>query len=447
MPSRNGALPKWPTRRDRVAQQHCENARPVTLICIIFALLGAPLFAVIAAAALAGFHSQGVDLAVVAIEIYRLAETPVLLAIPLFTFAGYVLGESGAPQRLVRLSNALLGWLPGGLAIVAVVTCALFTAFTGASGVTIVALGALLYPALKQAGYRPRFGLGLVTSSGSLGILFAPSLPLILYGVVAQSLGARVNIDDLFVAGLLPGTLMLVLLAGYCMLQTREGSANLQAFSRVEAWRALRAAMPEIPLPLIVLGGIYGGYLAVSEAAAVTALYVLLVEVAMRREIKWRQLPEVMRESMTLVGGILIILGVSLASTNYMIDTELPTRIFDIIREYIDDKLTFLIALNVFLLVLGMMLDVFSALVIMIPIILPIALDYGVNPLHLGIIFLANMQLGYFTPPVGMNLFIASYRFDKSIVELCLATWPFFLLLLIAVAIITYWPALSTVLL
>ncbi|MDH3712311.1 MAG: TRAP transporter large permease subunit [Gammaproteobacteria bacterium] len=419
----------------------------MTLVCILFALFGAPLFAVIAAAALAGFHSEGVDLSVVAIEIYRLAETPVLLAIPLFTFAGYVLGESGAPQRLVRLSNALLGWLPGGLAIVAVVTCALFTAFTGASGVTIVALGALLYPALKQAGYRPRFGLGLVTSSGSLGILFAPSLPLILYGVVAQSLGARVNIDDLFVAGILPGTLMLVLLAGYCMLQTRDGSAALQAFSRVEAWRALRASMPEIPLPFIVLGGIYGGYLAVSEAAAVTALYVLLVEVAMRREIEWARLPAVMRESMTLVGGILIILGVSLASTNYMIDTELPTRIFDTIREYIDDKLTFLIALNVFLLVLGMMLDIFSALVIMIPIILPIALDYGVNPLHLGIVFLANMQLGYFTPPVGMNLFIASYRFDKSIVELCLATWPFFLLLLIAVAVITYWPALSTALL
>lgn len=313
----------------------------MALVLLFFALLGAPLFAVIAAGALAGFYSEDVDLSVVAIEIYRLAETPVLLAIPLFTFAGYVLGESQAPQRLVRLSNALLGWLPGGLAIVAVVTCALFTAFTGASGVTIVALGALLYPALQQAGYRQRFGLGLVTSSGSLGILFAPSLPLILYGVVAQSLGARVNIDELFIAGILPGTLMLVLLAGYCMLQTREGAADLQAFSRREAWDALRAAMPEIPLPFIVLGGIYGGFLAVSEAAAITALYVLVVEVAIRREIKWSNLPQVMRESMTLVGGILIILGVSLASTNYVIDTELPTRIFDTIQEYIDNKWTF----------------------------------------------------------------------------------------------------------
>ncbi len=416
----------------------------MALVLLGFALLGAPLFAVIAAGALAGFYSEDVDLSVVAIEIYRLAETPVLLAIPLFTFAGYVLGESRAPQRLVRLSNALLGWLPGGLAIVAVVTCALFTAFTGASGVTIVALGALLYPALQQAGYRSRFGLGLVTSAGSLGILFAPSLPLILYGVVAQSLGAGVSIDDLFLAGILPGTLMLVLLAGYSMLQPRNDAAMLHAFSATEAWQALREAMPEIPLPFIVLGGIYSGFLAVSEAAAITALYVLVVEVAIKREIPWSQLPRVMRESMTLVGGILIILGVSLASTNYMIDTEVPSRVFATIREYIDNKWTFLIALNGFLLVLGMLLDIFSALVIMIPIILPIALDYGVNPLHLGIVFLANMQLGYFTPPVGMNLFIASYRFDKSIVELCVATWPFFLLLLSAVLLITYWPALST---
>lgn len=415
------------------------------VILILVALLGAPLFTVIAAGAIIGFHQEGIHLSVIAVEIYRLAESPVLLAIPLFTFAGYVLGESQAPGRLVRLSNALLGWLPGGLAIVAVLLCALFTAFTGASGVTIIALGALLYPAMQQAGYNERFNLGLITSSGSLGILFAPSLPLILYGVVAQQLGQSVSIDDLFVAGVLPGLLMLLLLSAWGMYQAPPRAQKTTHFSLLEAKQALWDAWPEIPLPFVVLGGIYGGYLAVSEAAAVTACYVLIVEVLVRREIELRRLPAVMRDSMVLVGGVLIILGVSLASTNYVIDTEVPSRIFETIREYIDNKWTFLILLNLLLLVLGTMLDIFSALVIMVPIILPVAVAYGVHPVHLGIVFLANMQIGYFTPPVGMNLFIASYRFDKSIMELYRATLPFFFILLAAVLIITYWPALTHV--
>ncbi len=415
------------------------------LVLVLLALLGAPLFTVIAAGAVLGFHQEGIDLSVVAVEVYRLAESPVLLAIPLFTFAGYVLGESRAPQRLVRLSNALLGWLPGGLAIMAVLLCALFTAFTGASGVTIIALGALLYPAMQAAGYEERFNLGLITSSGSLGILFAPSLPLILYGVVAQQLGKPVSIDDLFVAGVLPGLLMLLLLSVWCMYKAPSQTGHARRFSWYEAGRALWDASAELPLPFIVLGGIYGGYLAVSEAAAVTAAYVVIVEVFVRREIALRRVPSVMRESMMLVGGVLIILGVSLASTNYVIDTEVPSRIFEVIRDYIDNKWTFLILLNVLLLLLGTMLDIFSALVIMVPIILPVATAYGVHPIHLGVIFLANMQLGYFTPPVGMNLFIASYRFEKPIMELYRATLPFFFILLVAVLIITYWPALTFV--
>ncbi len=411
------------------------------------ALLGAPLFAVIAAGALLGFSRSGVDLSAVAIEIYRLAEMPVLLAIPLFTFAGYVLGRSSAPGRLVRLSNAVLGWLPGGLALVSLAACALFTAFTGASGVTIVALGALLYPALSQAGYGERFNLGLITTSGSLGLLFAPSLPLILYGVVAQQLGVGrpVSIGDLFVAGALPGLLMLVLLGAWSVWQSPDRSTRSPTWSTVRA--AVLESAWEIPLPFVVLGGIYSGYVAVSEAAAVTALYVLVVEVLIRRDIPLRALPEVMRESMVLVGAILIILGVSLASTNYMIDAEIPTRMFQAIRSHIDDRWTFLIVLNLFLLVLGMMLDIFSALVIVVPIILPVAVQYGIDPVHLGIVFLANMQLGYFTPPVGMNLFIASYRFERPVVELYRATLPFFFILLAAVLLITYWPALSLVLL
>jgi tripartite ATP-independent transporter DctM subunit len=417
-------------------------------ILLLLAILRAPLFVVIALSAMIGFYSQEVNLSVISIEVYRLAEMPILIAIPLFTFAGYLLGESKASTRLVNLTNSLMGWMPGGLAIVAIFACALFTAFTGASGITIVALGGLLYPALKQAGYLENFNLGLLTSSGSLGLLFAPSLPLILYGVVAQQmdLDQPVSISDLFLAGIFPGLLMLVMLVLYSMLQPRDRSRR-EPFNLRAAIDAMLAAKWEIPLPFLVLGGIYGGYFAISEAAAVTAVYVLIVEVLIIRDIKVSELPGIMRDAMVLVGGIMIIIGVSLASTNYLIDAEVPTRMFAFIQSHIDEKLTFLILLNLFLLVLGMMLDIFSAIVIIVPIILPIAVGYGIHPVHLGIIFLANMQLGYFTPPVGMNLFIASYRFDKPVITLYIATIPFFVVLLVAVLIITYWPMLSLALL
>lgn len=412
---------------------------------ILLALLGAPLFCVIAASALWGYHGQEIELSAIAIEIYRVAEMPVLVAIPMFTFAGYLLGESGAPKRLVRLSDAWLGWLPGGLAMVAIATCAFFTAFTGASGVTIVALGALLYPAMKEAGYSERFNLGLITTSGSLGLLFAPSLPLILYGVIAQqmNLDTPVSIDDLFLAGILPGLLMMAALGGYSAWTNRHITQEKKAFDLREGLDALRDAWSELPLPLVVLGGIYSGFFAVSEAAAIAAMYVFIVTVVLRREISLRALPAVMRQSMVLVGGIMVILAVSLASTNIMIDAEVPQQLFETISETISSPITFLLVLTVFLLLLGMMLDIFSALVIVVPIVLPIALNYGIHPIHFGILFLANMQLGYFTPPVGMNLFIASYRFNKPVMTLYRATIPFFLILLLCVLLITWWPALS----
>ncbi|MBN1378036.1 MAG: TRAP transporter large permease [Gammaproteobacteria bacterium] len=422
----------------------------ISLGLLLIALVGAPLFSVIVASALLGFYSLGIDLSVIGIELNRLADMPVLIAIPLFTFAGYVLGESKAPHRLVQVSKIFLGWLPGGLAIVALVACALFTAFTGASGVTIVALGALLYPALQEVGYSDRFNLGLITTSGSLGLLFAPSLPLILYGVVAQQLniGEAVRIEDLFIAGILPGLLMLLALSSWSAWQRVHNTHYVRHhFSWKECKETVLDAAWELPLPFLVLGGIYSGFIAVSEAAALTAFYVLLVEVVIKREIKFVRLPTIIRDSMIMVGGILIILGVSLASTNYLIDAEVPTRAFDFIRAHIDSKWTFLILLNMFLLVLGMMLDIFSAIILIIPLILPIAIGYGINPLHLGIIFLANMQLGYFTPPVGMNLFIASYRFDKPVWEIYRATLPFFFILLLVVLVITYWPGLSLALL
>ncbi|MDP1633367.1 MAG: TRAP transporter large permease subunit, partial [Gallionellaceae bacterium] len=298
----------------------------IGILLLLMVLLGAPLFAVIGASVMANFALDGVDLTVVIIEVYRLAEMPVLLAIPLFTFAGYLLAESNAPKRLVRITNVFFGWMPGGLAVVTLVICAMFTAFTGASGVTIVALGGMLYPALKQAGYPERYSLGLVTTSGSIGLLFAPSLPLILYGVVAQQLniGVPVSISDLFLAGILPGLLIVVMLSIYGLFQKRGAAAAHPPFSGREALAAVREAGWELPLPFIVLGGIYSGYFAVSEAAAVTAIYVFIVEVLIHREITWTNLPKIMRESMVLVGAILIVLSMSLASTNYLLDAEIP---------------------------------------------------------------------------------------------------------------------------
>jgi len=414
----------------------------VAVVLVVVTLLGAPLFTVIGAGALTGFQREGIDLSVVAIEFFGLSETPVLVAIPLFTFAGFLLSAGQAPARLVRLSQALLGWLPGGLAIISLVVCAIFTAFTGASGVTIIALGALLYPALSQVGYDERFNLGLITSSGSLGLLFAPSLPLILYGIVAEA-----PIDDLFLAGLLPGILMIVALGAYCYWRNRGLRYSVASASWAAAWDAIWAARWDLPLPIVVLGGIYGGFFAVSEAAAVTALYVVLTEVVILREVPWREVPRIMRESMVLVGAILAILGVSLASTNFMIDTGVPQRLFALVGEYVTGPITFMMVLLVFLLILGAILDIFSATVLIVPLLLPIAAEYGIHPIHLGIVFLAAMELGYLTPPVGLNLFIASHRFEKDITEIYWATQPFLLVSLVAVIIIAFWPGLSLMLL
>jgi len=417
------------------------------LILGLFAILGAPLFAVILAVAMLGFYYSGIDLSVIAVDIYRLSDTSVLLSLPLFTFAGYLLGESNASQRLVRLTQVFIGWIPGGFAIVAFIACAMFTAFTGASGVTIVALGALLYPALTQAGYGEKFSLGLVTSSGSLGLLFPPSLPLILYGIIVQqmNIGKAVAIVDLFIAGLLPGLLMLVMLSAWSFWTNRKTPIPLTEFSFKSTQTAIREAIWEIPLPVFVLGGIYGGFFAVSEVAAVTALYVLVTEVLIYREIHPKKLLPIIRESMMVSGGILLILGVSMASTSFLIDAEVPMRLFKMIQAHVTEKVVFLILLNLLLLLLGAILDIFSALVLMVPLILPVALNYGIHPVHMGIIFLANMQIGYFTPPVGMNLFIASYRFKKPVVELYRATIPFMVVLLVALLLITYLPGLSLV--
>ena len=405
---------------------------------LVLAILGAPLFSIIVTSAMIGLHSEESDFMSIALNFMDIGELPFLVAIPLFTFAGYLLSESNAPKRLVRMTGSLLGWMPGGLAVVSLAACAFFTAFTGGSGVTIIALGAILYPALKQDGYSDRFNLGLVTSSGSLGLLFAPSLPIILYGVVSE-----VPIDKLFLAGILPGTLMLCMLAGYSMWTNRGIRKPLSSFSGREIAAAIRESIWEIPLPFVVLGGIYSGFLVVSEAAAITALYVFVVEVIIHREIPWRELPRIIRSSMVLVGGILIILGVSIASTDYMISAGIPQMLLEWVSSLVSSQTTFLLLLLLFLLVLGAILDIFSAIVLVVPLILPIAAGFDVHPVHLGIVFLAAMELGYLTPPVGLNLFISSYRFEKPILHVYSATFPFLMILLMSVILIAFWPSLS----
>ncbi|MCG8392096.1 MAG: TRAP transporter large permease subunit [Pseudomonadales bacterium] len=423
------------------------------ILLVLLALMGAPLYAIILGAAALGFYTLEIELAVLHIDIYQLSNSVVLMALPLFTFAGFLLSESKTADRMLRLSQAAFGWMPGGMAFVSLIACAFFTALTGGSGVTIVALGALLLPALVKGNYPEKFSLGLVTSSGSLGLLLVPSVPLLIYGIIAQQMSQQldmppVEIVDLYLAGLVPALLMIVLMYGYCVWAMR-GAAKTghpvprQAFDFRELVDALWEARWELPLPLVVLGGIFSGFLVVSEAAAVTALYVLVVEVFLYREITLRKLPGIMRESMIMVGGILLILAVAMAFTDYLVYAGVPEKLFTLIQTHVESKITFLILLNILLLLLGALLDIFAALVIMVPLILPVALRYGIDPVHLGIIFVANMQIGYITPPVGMNLFIASYRFRKKVTELFAATIPFMLVLIIALLMITYIPQLS----
>lgn len=408
----------------------------VAIGLVLLALLGLPLFAVLGAGSLLAAHDAGLMPAVLIVELNRLAASPNLTAIPLFTFAGVVLAAGGAPQRLISLFNSLLGWIPGGMAAVALVSCAFFTSFSGASGVTILALGGLLFPLLTQVGYPERFSLGLLTSSGSLGLLFPPSLAILLYGIVAG-----VNIDDLFLAGLVPGLLLLVMLIIYGGFVGRTAQVPRHTFTWANARRALRMGIWDLLLPVLIVVGIFGGYVTVSEAAACTGLYVLLLESIIHRSIRLRtQLVGLLTDTTVLVGSILIILGVAMGLTNLLIDAQLPMKILGWMEHTIDSQLKFLLILNLFLLIVGAMMDIFSATVVVVPLILPLAHRFGVDPVHLGILFLANLEIGYSTPPVGLNLFIASQRFGRPIVALFRAALPFLGLMLLWLALITYLP-------
>ena len=408
-------------------------------IIFIFALFGAPIFAVMSAFALAAFHFSGIELSAVAVEIYRLAGAPTILTIPLFTFAGYVLAESKAPVRLLRLCNAFLGWMPGGVAIVCLFMCAFFTAFTGASGVTIIALGGLLFPILIEEGYSEKFSLGLITTCGSLGLLFPPSLPIILYGIIA-----KVDIDQLFLAGLIPGIILMTILGAYSIFQAKKNPKKVHVFSLNEMKASLWDARYELPLPVFVLGGIYGGIVTATEASAMSAFYVLIINCFVTKDLSMtKDIPKVIVESLTLVGAILLILCCALGLTNYLVDEQIPMKILEAMKTLITNKILFLLVLNVFLLIVGCLMDIFSAIIVVVPLIIPIAEQFGVNPLHLAIVFLTNLEIGYITPPVGINLFISSFRFNRPVIELYKVSIPFLILMIIALLIITYIPWLT----
>jgi C4-dicarboxylate transporter DctM subunit len=410
----------------------------IGILLLLVALAGAPMYSIIAAIGLLAFNAAGTDTSAMIAELYRLVEFPALIAIPLFTFAGYLLAESQAPRRLIKLAQAMFGWMPGGLAIVALFTTAIFTAFSGASGVTIIALGGLIYPALLKEKYPERFSLGLMTTSGSLGLLFPPSLPIILYSIVS-----KVNIDQLFLAGLVPGVLLLIILSVYSVRTAMVSKVPKHTFLWKNVLLALKEAGWEAPLPFIVIGGIYGGIITATEAAAVTAFYVLAVEVFIRRDLKFfGDLPRVLRESMILVGAILIMLGTAMGVTSYLVDEQIPMKLFEIISQFVSSKLVFLVILNLFILVMNMV-EIFSAIILVVPIIVPVAMQYGVDPIHLGVIFLLNLEIGYMTPPLGLNLFLSSLRFEKPLTSVYRAVLPFFLLLLAVLLLITYLPGLS----
>ncbi len=407
------------------------------------ALFGAPLFVIFGSISLIAFHHADIDSSATIIEMYRLASAPTLVAIPLFTFAGYLMAESKTPERLVALAKPLFGWMPGGLAIMTIVACAFFTAFTGASGVTIIALGGLLYPILVKEKYPDNFSMGLVTTCGSVGLMFPPSLPLILYGLISGA-----NVDRLFVAGILPGLLIITLLGLYSIWVNRGIEQQKYPFRIKEVLAAIKGAAWELPLPFIILAGIYGGYVTASEAAAVTAAYIFIVEVFIYRDLSLtKDVPRIAKQSMVLVGSIVVIFAVAMGFTSYLIDEQVPMKLLDAIRHYITNKWLFLLALNLFLLAVGSLMDIFSAIIVVVPLIIPIAKEFGVDPIHLGIIFLTNLEIGYLHPPVGLNLFLSSIRFKRSIINLYWVTLPFLLLLVLALIIITYWPTLSLYLL
>ena len=412
---------------------------PWVALLLLAALAGAPIFSVLGGAAALLYMVDAFDPAAVPLFAYDLATEPILPSIPLFTLTGFILAQGNSSERLLRVFRAVTGWIPGGTAVVCALVCAFFTIFTGGSGVTILALGGLLLPALLKDGYGDRFSIGLLTASGSLGLLLPPAMPLILYAIVAQTAP-----ENLFIGGLLPGLLLIGLVAAWGMRQGMVTGAGRQAFAWSDARAALWSAKWELLLPLVVLGALFSGRATLVETSALTALYAVIVTGVVHRDFTLTQgLRQAFGECVVLIGGVLIILAVAKGFTAYMVDVDIPFRLLKWTQAHIESPLLFLLALNVFLLLVGCVMDIFSAIVVIVPLISEIGATYEIDPVHLGIIFIANLELGYLTPPVGLNLFLASYRFERPLLDVYRASVPFLIILGIGVLVITYVPWLT----
>jgi len=415
----------------------------LAVVIVALALLGTPLFVIVSSVALIAFAFEGIDTQSVIIELYRLAANPFMITIPLFTLAGFLMAEAGTAKRLARLARAGIGWLPGGLVLAVILSCSFFTTFSGASGVTIIALGGLMLPLLKSEGYPDRFRFGLCTAAGSMGLLFPPSLPLLVYGMVAN-----VEINKLFLAGLLPGVVTVGVLSMYGVWVAYRTGIKRTPVNGREFFSALNEAKWELFVPVIIIGGIFGGFVTVGEVSAITAAYLLIVEVFIYKDLRIRRdLPRVIKRSMVLVGAILVILGCALGLTNFLVDAEIPMKVFAVAQEYFTSKWSFLLALNVFLLIVGGFLDIFSAIIVVVPLIGPVAREVGIDPIHLAMIFIANLQIGYLLPPAGIDLCVASLAFNQPMTRMYRVAIPFVLVLMAALAFITYVPWLSLCLL
>ena len=415
---------------------------PLILLLAASVLLGGPIFVLVGGLALLFFLHSGGALESAANQAYTMLTGDVIPSIPLFTLAGYIISEGRSGERLVRLFRSLFGWLPGGLSFMSIVICAFLTTFTGASGVTIIAVGTLLLFILKDGGYDERFGRGLLTASGSIGLLFPPSLPVILYGVVSMT-----NIKHMFVGGILPGAFMVLSLAAIGVWRARRDRVPRHAFAAREVAPALLAALGEILLPVVILVMFLKGVTTLVETGAVAVIYAVILEVAVHRDLKLRDLPRVTLKSVVILGGILVILAAASGFSYYIVDAQIPQGLTQWLRAHVVSPFVFLLLLNLVLIVKGFFIDIFSAITIVVPLIAPLGTAYGINPVHLGIIFLANLELGYLTPPLGLNLFLASYRFGQPVVRIYRDVLPFQLVMLAAVLIITYVPWMTTVLL
>ena len=414
-------------------------ATPAVIVLMLFAFAGMPLFAVLGGVSLVLLHSASIPLAALSAETYRTFTHPVLPSIPLFAMAGSILAAGGAPQRLVRVVRSWTSWLPGGIAISTVCVSALFTAVTGASGVTILALGGMLLPVLIASQYRQKFSMGLLTASGSVGLLFPPSLPVILYGVYGH-----VPIDKMFMGALLPGILLILLLAGYSIYQDHVGVTSRGSFDIREALRATWAAKGDLLLPALVVFGLFSGIFTLVETAAFVAIWAILLETIIHKKIRIRtELPKTLVESCNLTGALLIVMGVASGLVSYLVDEQIPLKAIDLVQSAIHSKWVFLIILNLVLLLIGALMDIYTAIVVVVPLIVPLGVAYGIDPVQLGIIFLANLELGYLTPPVGMNLFFSSLRFKKPLLGVWKTVIPFLLVFAIWVLLITYVPFIT----